>query len=130
MASEGYLRFPTIHRDTVVFVGDDDLWRVPVGGGAAQRLTAGLSEPAAPCLSPDGQWIAFTGRDELPPEVYLMPAAGEQARRLTWLGSDVVTRGFAPGGDILFVTAAGQPFIRNYRACTLALDGGAPQWLP
>ncbi len=130
MASEGYLRFPTIHRDTVVFVGDDDLWRVPVGGGAAQRLTAGLSEPAAPCLSPDGQWIAFTGRDELHPEVYLMPAAGGQARRLTWLGSDVVTRGFAPGGDILFVTAAGQPFIRNYRACTLALDGGAPQWLP
>jgi tricorn protease len=130
MASKGYLRFPTIQRDTVVFVSDDDLWRVPAGGGAAQRLTAGLSEPAAPCLSADGRWIAFTGRDELHPEVYLMPALGGPARRLTWLGGDVITRGYTPRGDILFVTTQGQPFVRNYRAFTLDVEGGTPQRLP
>ena len=54
----GYLRYPTINDDAIVFVGDDDLWRVAATGGSARRLTAGLSEPSTPCLSPDGRWIA------------------------------------------------------------------------
>ena len=49
-----YLRQPTLHGETVVFVSDDDLWRVGADGGEAVRLSAGLSEPATPCLSPDG----------------------------------------------------------------------------
>ena len=48
-----YLRQPTLCGDVVVFVADDDLWRVDAGGGTAQRLTAGLGEPGTPCLSPD-----------------------------------------------------------------------------
>ena len=56
MNDNAYLRHPTLHGDTVVFVSDDDLWRVGTGGGVALRLTAGLSEPSTPCLSPDGRW--------------------------------------------------------------------------
>ncbi len=93
MDNRGYLHHPTLHDDTLVFVCDDDLWQVGSAGGVARRLTAGLSEPSTPCLSPDGQWIAFVGRDEQQPEVTLMPAAGGPARRLTWLGSDVMVRG-------------------------------------
>jgi tricorn protease len=130
MANHGYLRYPTLHRDTIVFVSDDDLWRVPVSGGIARRLTAGLSEPSTPCLSPDGQWIAFVGRDEQHPEVYLMSAEGGPARRMTWLGPDVIVRGWTPDGHILFVTTYAQPFFRNYRAYTLDPTGGAPQLLP
>jgi tricorn protease len=59
-----YLRQPTMQGDTVVFVSDDDLWRVSAAGGTALRLSAGLSEPGTPCLSPCGRWLAYTGRDE------------------------------------------------------------------
>ncbi len=130
MANHGYLRYPSLHQDTIVFVSDDDLWRAPVSGGLARRLTAGLSEPSTPCLSPDGHWIAFVGRDEQHPEVYLMPAEGGPARRMTWLGPDVIVRGWTPEGQILFVTTYAQPFFRNYRAYTVPTAGGSPQLLP
>jgi len=130
MTQQGYLRYPALHGDTIVFVCDDDLWRVDAGGGVARRLTAGLSEPSAPCPSPDGRWIAFVGRDEQHPEVYLMDAGGGPARRMTWLGPDVMVRGWTPGGHILFVSTYGQPFFRNYRAFTLDPAGGMPQVLP
>jgi tricorn protease len=126
----GYLRQPAIRGERIVFVCDDDLWTVDAGGGVARRLTAGLGEPSTPALSADGQWLAYVSRDEQHPEVYLMPAEGGPARRMTWLGPDVLVRGFAPDGRIVFVTTHGQPFFRNYRAYTLAVDGGLPELLP
>ena len=130
MTQQGYLRQPSLQGQAIVFVCDDDIWRVDAGGGTARRLTAGLGEPAAPMLSPDGKWIAYVGRDEQHPEVYLMPAEGGPARRMTWLGPDVIVRGWTPEGRILFVTTHGQPFFRNYRAFTLPVTGGLPHMLP
>jgi tricorn protease len=130
MSDHGYLRQPAIHGDAIVFVCDDDLWSVGVSGGIARRLTAGLGEPATPSLSPDGKWLAFVSRDEQHPEVYLMPAAGGPARRMTWLGPDVMVRGWTADGRILLVTTYGQPFFRNYRAFTLDPAGGMPTLLP
>ncbi len=43
MAAEGprgYVRYPAIHGDTVVFTAEGDLWKVGIGGGVAQRLTS------------------------------------------------------------------------------------------
>ena len=59
-----------------------------------------------------------------------MAADGGPARRMTWLGPDVMVRGWTPEGHILFVTTYGQPFFRNYRAYTLDPAGGMPQELP
>jgi len=129
MPDSAYLRFPTLHGDSIVFVSDDDLWRVSASGGIARRLTAGLSEPSSPCFSPDGRWLAFVSRDEQHPEVWLMSSDGGEARRMTWLGPDVIVRGWTPEGHILFVSTYGQPFFRNYRAYTLDPAGGIPQLL-
>ena len=60
----GYYRHPTIHGDTVVFVTEDDLWTVPLKGGAARRLTANPGTISFPVFSLDGSKIAFTSRDE------------------------------------------------------------------
>ncbi len=128
--SQGYLRHPAIRGETIAFVCDDDLWSVSAHGGLARRLTAGLGEVSTPSLSPDGKWLAFVSRDEQHPEVYVMPAEGGAARRMTWLGPDVQVRGWTPAGRILFVTTYGQPFFRNYRAYTLDVAGGMPELLP
>ncbi|MBW8906823.1 MAG: PDZ domain-containing protein, partial [Betaproteobacteria bacterium] len=130
MSARGYLRQPSIAGEAIVFVCDDDLWRVDAAGGVARRLTAGLGEVGTPALSPDGRFLAYVARDEQHPEVYLMPAEGGPARRMTWLGPDVIVRGWTPEGAILFVTTWGQPFFRNYRAFTLGTDGGLPSLLP
>ena len=119
-----YLRQPTLQGDRIVFVADDDLWSVAASGGVARRLTAGVAEPSTPSLSPDGRWLAFVSRDEQHPEVAVMPADGGQARRLTWLGTDVQVRGWTPAGEIVYVTTQGQPFFRNHQAFAVAPTGG------
>ena len=123
----GYLRHPTLHGERIAFVADDDLWTVAASGGVARRLTAGLSEPSTPSFSPDGRWLAFVGRDEHHPEVHVMPSEGGQARRLTWLGTDTLVRGWTPAGEIVYVTTHGQPFFRNHQAFAVAAAGGAPR---
>ena len=75
MPTQGYYRYPCIHGENVVFVSEDDLWTAPAGGGVARRLTSSLGQVSFPAFSPDGSWLAFTGRDEGPGEVYVMPAS-------------------------------------------------------
>lgn len=111
----GYYRFPTIHNDTVVFVSEDDLWSVPSNGGLAHRLTSNLGDITHPVLSPDGEWLAFVGREEGAPEVYLMPAGGGSATRLTYLSSYCRIVGWDPTGRyILFASNYGQVVHSEY----------------
>src|SRR5579871_3431288 len=86
--AETLARYPTLHGDTVVFVAHDNLWSVPRGGGLATRLTSGAGRDVMPRFSPDGRWLAFTGEYQGNRDVYVMPAAGGAARRLTFT-SDV-----------------------------------------
>ncbi|MCK4666422.1 hypothetical protein KAU33_06720, partial [Candidatus Dependentiae bacterium] len=63
MSKEGYYRFPTINKGSVLFISEDDLWRVPSTGGSAIRLTSNLGPVTYPHISPDGKLVAFIGRD-------------------------------------------------------------------
>ncbi len=108
-SAAGYLRFPSICADQVVFVTEDDLWSVDARGGVARRLTSDLVEIGRPALSPDGKLVAFTSKAQGQPDVHVMPASGGPAGRLTWLGQASVL-GWAPDGRIVLASAAGQPF--------------------
>jgi tricorn protease len=127
----GYLRFPAIRDETVVFGSEDDLWTVPATGGVARRLTANLAETARPQLSPDGRWLAFTSREEGQPEAWLMPAEGGQARRLTFLGNaTTATVGWSPDGRLAIVSAARQPFRWWTMPLLVDPNSGATEELP
>src|SRR3982751_5554440 len=130
MTDAGYYRFPTIHGDAVVFTSEDDLWAVPAAGGVARRLTSGLGAASHPALSPDGRWLAFSGREEGPAEVYLMPADGGPARRLTYAAVECLVAGGTPDGRGVYFSTGGQPFRGVGRLFTGGGDGGLPAQLP
>jgi tricorn protease len=131
MPSQGYARFPTIHQDSIAFVSEDDLWLLSSEGGRAERLTASVGEVSYPRFSPDGQLLAFVGREEGPSEVYVMPASGGPAQRLTFESASCRVLGWSPAGDeILYATNAGQ-FTRRFEAIfAISPDGGEPRQLP
>ena len=107
--TSGYYRFPTVHQDTVVFVSEDDLWTVPVAGGIARRLTSNLGAVTSPMLSGDGAQLAFVGREEGGPEVYVMQADGGSARRLTYFNSNCQVVGWSQdNSSIIFTSSYGQ----------------------
>ena len=83
------MRFPTLHGSTVVFEAHGNLWQVGRWGGTASRLTADPGYDLMPRFSPDGKSIAFTGFYQGNQDVYVMPAGGGAAQRLTF-HSDVV----------------------------------------
>ena len=126
MTSAGYLRFPHVHGDLVTFVADDDVWLAPADGGRAWRLSADHAAASHPRISRDGTLIAWTSRRDGPPEVYLADIDGGHGRRLTYWG-DQRTRvcGWTPDGEVLAITAAGQPFDHFTLAYPLAADGAA-----
>jgi len=131
MPSQGYVRYPTIHQDSIVFVSEDDLWLVSHEGGRAERLTAGVGEVSYPRYSPDGTLLAFVGREEGPGEVYVMPAQGGIAKRLTFQGAFCRIAGWQPNGEeILFASNSGQFAWRFEVLYAIAPGGSQPRQLP
>ena len=48
--------------------GHPNIWRIPVDGGEAQRVTAWKGDIGDYAVSPDGKWLAFAGLAERPEE--------------------------------------------------------------
>jgi dipeptidyl aminopeptidase/acylaminoacyl peptidase len=62
------------------------LFRVSIDGGEVVQLTRRGSSNTEPALSPDGRWIAFTSnRADKTPQIWMLPAAGGEARQITKL---------------------------------------------
>jgi len=112
----GYYRFPAVSGDTVVFTAEGDLWRVPITGGEARRLTSNLGEESRAAISPDGKWVAFSAAYDGPVEVYVMPLDGGLPRRLTWDGTRAFVQGWTPEGKVIYASriTSGLPNTRLF----------------
>jgi tricorn protease len=131
MGTIGYLRFPAIYGDQIIFTAEDDLWCVSISGGRAERLTAGVAAATRARFSPDGRQIAFIGSDEGPDEVYVMPADGGPPRRLTYHSGRPEVVGWQPDGtQILYASSAGLPSPRWRMLFAISPQGGEPIRLP
>ena len=96
-----WLRYPAISPDgqTLAFTYQGDLWRVPVSGGEALRLTHHPAHDHAPVWSPDGQSIAFASDRFGNVQIFIMPAAGGEPRRLTFHSTNETPFTFTPDGS-------------------------------
>ena len=88
-----------------------NIWVVDVaGGGMPRRFTAGPRRDLEPRWSPDGSRLAFlserTAKDKL--QLYVMPADGGEATKLTALDNGVSAIAWAPdGARLAFVSPVG-----------------------
>ena len=141
-AEEGrLLRFPSTNGTDVVFTYAGDLYKAPLAGGEARRLTSHVGYELFARFSPDGRTIAFTGEYDGNREVYLIPAEGGQPRRLTYtstnarddvgdrMGPNNIVMAWTPDGSgVVYRNRIGDGF--QGRLWTAPVEGGMPQALP
>ncbi len=123
---EGYLRFPTVYRATIVFSCEGDLWSVALHGGVARRLTHGDGQEILPRFSPDGKLLAFTGQYDGGRDVYVMPSRGGTPRRLTYHHYSDYVLTWTPDGKIVFRSSRYTPH-GTYEVFTIEPEGGFPE---
>jgi tricorn protease len=97
-------RFPQPYGDRIVFVADGNIWTVGKTGGEAVRLTSAQGQDMFPRVSPDGKWIAYTEASHAGTDVWVIPAAGGPARRLTYHPTTEAGTGGRHGPDNMVVT--------------------------
>jgi dipeptidyl aminopeptidase/acylaminoacyl peptidase len=89
------------------------LWLVPADGGEPRQLTSRATRDVEPRWSPDGRTIAFVSNragpsqapeKKSPSQLWLLPADGGEATRLTEMESSVHGIDWSPdGGKLLFL---------------------------
>ena len=130
MKNLGYFRFPTINKNHLVFVCEDDLWSYNISDKKLSRLTSNYGPVMTPKISPDGKNIAFIGTEDGDMEIYVMPALGGPAKRLTYIGSVMLkVVGWKNNNEILFSSNHGMPFVRMSDIHSVNIKGEFPKCL-
>ena len=120
-----FLSSPSLTPDgqTIVFSFEGDLWKASVKDGVASRLTAMQGYENGAKVSPDGKWIAFTGRQYGNSDVYLLPIEGGEVRQLTvHSGSDEVNSWSWDSKSIYF-TSSRAGLASGFK---VGIEGGTP----
>jgi tricorn protease len=121
------LRQPTLSSESIVFVYANDLWKVPLSGGNAKRLTTYEGYESSPHFSDDGNWIAFSAEYDGNTDVYIISSEGGTPKRLTYHpGADIV-QGWTPSGEILFRTGRKSHPTKTSQLYSISTEGSFPK---
>ncbi len=134
-----WLRYPAISPDgkTIVFCYRGDLYKTDPFGETTMPLTLYEGQDFRPVWSHDGKWIAFASDRSGNFDVYLMPAEGGRAVRLTHHSSDDFPTAFSADDQaVLFSSSrldrashAQFPTGRFGELYSISIHGGRPRML-
>jgi tricorn protease len=121
-----FLSYPCLSPDgkTVVFSFEGDLWKADTKGGPAARLTAMEGYETNARFSPDGKWIAFTGRQSGNADIYVMPAEGGQIRQLTFHSATDEVNSWSWDSKYIYFTSNRMGQQSGFK---VSAGGGTPQ---
>ena len=108
---------------TIVFSYDSDLWKVPVAGGVAVRLTGMEGNETSPSFSPDGKWLAFTSNQFGNNDVYLMPVEGGDIKQLTYHQSSDQMESWSWDSQTIYFRSDRYNRVSVF---SVSVDGGTP----
>jgi tricorn protease len=121
-----FLSNPTLTPDgqTVIFAYEGDLWKANVNDGNAARLTAMQGYETSPRVSPDGEWIAFTGRQYGNGDVYIMPLNGGEIKQVTYHSTNDEVTSWSWDSKSIYFNSNRMGQIAGFK---VSADGGTPQ---
>lgn len=122
-------RHPALSPDgtRVSFSHQGDVWVAPVAEGLAVRLTAHDAYDGRPAFSPDGASLAFLSTRHGNTDVFVMPAAGGVAERLTWNSESEALHGWIDGERLLIGAQRDRRYSRrDHGAWVVHRDGRTP----
>src|ERR1700744_5191319 len=119
-----WMRYPAISPDgaTILFSYKGDIYTVSSKGGTAMPLTISESYEFAPVWSHDGKWIAFASDRYGNFDVFVMPSAGGEARRLTYFSGDEPPSSFSADDKRVLFSASRQDLVTDAQFPTPVLS--------
>ncbi len=129
-ARPGYLRFPDVHGEMIVFTAEGDLWLARTDGTDVRRITSHPGDELHARFSPDGAWLVFSGEYDGNRDIYVMPSTGGEPRRLTWHPGPDEPIDWTPDGTRILFTSRRESPHRESEVYAIPLDGGEPEKVP
>ncbi len=121
-----FLSNPSLTPDgqTVIFSFEGDLWKSSVTNGPAVRLTAMQGYETNPRVSPDGRWIAFTGRQYGNADVFVMPINGGDVKQVTHNSSGDIVSSWSWDSKYIYFSSGRMGQVAGYK---VSATGGTAQ---
>jgi Tol biopolymer transport system component/C-terminal processing protease CtpA/Prc len=121
-----FLSNPTLTPDgqTVIFAYEGDLWKANMNDGNATRLTAMQGYETSPRVSPDGKWIAFTGRQYGNGDIFIMSVNGGDVKQITYHSSNDEVTSWSWDSKSIYFNSNRMGQIAGFK---VSAEGGTPQ---
>lgn len=123
------LRQPSASEQHIAFAYASDIWVADKDGSHPRRLTVHEGVELYPVLSPDGQWVAFSGNYDGNLDVYVVSVQGGPPRRLTYHPGQDFVRGW--NGQKIWFSSYRETFSNRFaRLYEIGLEDSQPRALP